>query len=133
MFDFYKRLMENPEELHVLGNGLQKKSYLYIQDCIDAMLLAVEKAQGKVNILNLGTDECLVVNESVSYISEYMGVKPKISYAGGERGWIGDSPFILLDCSKMRSLGWTPKVGIKDAVIKTLDWISSERWVIDKR
>jgi len=120
VFDFYKKLLSNPDELFILGDGHQKKSYLYVQDCIDAMLLAIDKAGERVNILNLGSDE-------------YIEVKPKLSYAGGERGWIGDSPFILLDCTKVRSLGWAPRVGIRDAVTRTLDWLSKERWVLDKR
>ena len=133
VFDFYKKLLSNPDELFILGDGHQKKSYLYVQDCIDAMLLAIDKAGERVNILNLGSDEYIEVNDSVARISEYMGVKPKLSYAGGERGWIGDSPFILLDCTKVRSLGWAPRVGIRDAVTRTLDWLSKERWVLDKR
>jgi len=65
VFDFYKKLLENPNKLPVLGNGHQRKSYLYIQDCIDAMLCVVEKAREKVNLYNLGTDEYCEVNDSI--------------------------------------------------------------------
>lgn len=133
IFDFYKRLLENPNELSVLGNGHQRKSYLYIQDCIDAMLLAIEKAQDKVNIFNLGTDEYCQVNDSIGWICEHLGLTPKLAYAGGERGWVGDSPFILLDCSKIRHLGWAPKLTIRDGVIKTLDFLMANVEILEMR
>jgi UDP-glucose 4-epimerase len=124
VFDFYQQLAEHPDRLHVLGNGHQRKSYLYVQDCIDAILMALEKARAKVNIFNLGTDEYCEVNDSIGWICEYLGLHPKLTYGGGERGWIGDSPFILLDCSRMRSLGWRPRLSIKEAVLATIKFVS---------
>ena len=125
VFDFYHQLAEHPEHLHVLGNGHQKKSYLYVQDCIDAIVLALEKADSRVNIFNLGTDEYCEVNDSIGWICEYLGLRPRLTYSGGERGWIGDSPFILLDCSKIRALGWRPKFTIKQAVLATIKFVSA--------
>lgn len=124
VFDFYQQLAEHPDRLHALGNGHQRKSYLYIQDCIDAILLALERADGKVNIFNLGTDEFCEVNDSIGWICEYLGIRPQLTYAGGERGWIGDSPFILLDCSRIRALGWRPRLSIKEAVRATIKYVS---------
>jgi UDP-glucose 4-epimerase len=124
VFDFYKQLSGHPDDLHVLGDGHQKKSYLYVQDCIDAILLALERADRKVNIFNLGTDEYCEVNDSIGWICEYLGVRPKITYSGGERGWVGDSPFILLDCSRMRALGWKPRLSIREAVLATIKYVS---------
>jgi UDP-glucose 4-epimerase len=126
VFDFYKQLAEHPEHLHVLGNGQQRKSYLYVQDCIDAILMALDKASDKVNIFNLGTDEYCKVNNSIGWICEYLGLAPKFTYSGGERGWIGDSPFILLDCSRIRALGWRPRLTIKEAVLATIKFVSAE-------
>jgi UDP-glucose 4-epimerase len=123
VFDFYRQLAEHPDHLDVLGDGHQKKSYLYVQDCIDAILAALERADDKVNIFNLGTDEYCEVNESIDWICDYLDLRPKITYAGGERGWIGDSPFILLDCSKIRSLGWRPKLSIREAVLATIKYV----------
>src|SRR5947207_2716550 len=97
VFDFYKKLSDDPTRLHVLGDGKQRKSYLYVHDCIDAMLLAIRVLNNKVHVLNLGTDEANRVNDSIAWICERLGVRPELTYAGGERGWIGDSPFILLD------------------------------------
>jgi UDP-glucose 4-epimerase len=100
-------LRRNPNELRVLGNGRQRKSYLYVQDCIDAMLFVIERAHAerKVNLFNLGTDEYCQVNDSIGWITQYLGLTPRLDYTGGERGWIGDSPFIFLDCGKIRKLG----------------------------
>jgi UDP-glucose 4-epimerase len=125
VFDFYQQLAEHPEHLHVLGNGHQRKSYLYVQDCIDAIVTAIERADGKVNIFNLGTDEFCEVNDSIGWICEYLGLHPKLTYSGGERGWIGDSPFILLDCSRIRALGWRPRLSIQQAVLATIKYVSA--------
>ncbi len=126
VFDFHKQLAKHPDHLHVLGDGHQKKSYLYVQDCMDAIFLALEKAGGKVNIFNLGTDEYCEVNQSIGWICDYLGVNPKLTYSGGERGWVGDSPFILLDCSRIRALGWRPRLTIKQAVQATIKFVSAD-------
>lgn len=126
VFDFYKQLRTHPGELHVLGNGRQRKSYLYVQDCISAMLLALREAKASINIFNLGTDEYCEVNDSVRWITEHLGLSPAITYGGGARGWIGDSPFIFLDCSRIRSLGWRPRLGIREGIIRTLDYLQKD-------
>lgn len=133
VFDFYKKLLKNPGELQILGNGKQKKSYLYIQDCLDSMLIAIEKSEEKVNIFNLGTNEYCQVNDSVDWITNHLNLNPQLSYTGGERGWVGDSPFIFLDVSKIVSLDWKPKLTIQEGIIKTLTWLQNNQWVLDNR
>jgi UDP-glucose 4-epimerase len=133
VFDFYKRLRTKPAALEVLGNGKQRKSYLYVQDCIDAMLMAIEKARDKVNIFNLGTDEYCQVTDSIAWITGHLGVRPELVFSGGERGWIGDNPFIFLDCSKMRSLGWKPVLSIKDGILRTLQYLQQNEWLLETR
>jgi UDP-glucose 4-epimerase len=133
VFDFCRQLRADPARLQVLGDGRQRKSYLYVQDCIDAMLLAVAKAGGKVNIFNLGTDEYCRVDDSIGWICEHLGVSPERVYAGGERGWIGDSPFIFLDCSRIRALGWEPTLDIREAVLRTLRYLEREPWLMEGR
>lgn len=133
VFDFYKQLLEHPDRLSVLGDGHQKKSYLYVQDCVEAVLLAVEKAKDKVNIFNLGTDEYCEVNNSIGWICGALNMKPKIEYGGGKRGWVGDSPFILLDCLKMRSLGWKPKLTIQQGIVRTVDYLRQNQWLLSSR
>lgn len=133
VFDFYKQLIAHPTRLKVLGNGKQRKSYLYIQDCIDAMLHAMERASDKVNIFNLGVDDYCEVNDSIGWICEALGVRPRLEYSGGDRGWIGDNPFIFLDTSRIRDIGWTPRVSIRDGVVKTVEYLKSNHWVLEAR
>jgi UDP-glucose 4-epimerase len=133
VFDFYDSLSKDPSRLRVLGNGHQRKSYIYVHDCIEAMLLAMERATEKVNVLNLGNDEYTDVNSSIKWITEHLGVKPKLEYTGGERGWIGDNPFIFLDTTRIRSLGWKPSLSIREGVLKTVDWLASNRWLFEGR
>ncbi len=133
VFDFYQKLKADPSRLPVLGNGRQRKSYLYVQDCIDAILLAMEKATDKVNIFNLGVDGYCEVNDSIGWICEELGVKPQLEYSGGDRGWIGDNPFIFLETKKIQSLGWKPKFGIRDGVIKTVEYLRENEWVFEAR
>jgi len=133
VFDFYKKLIENPEELYILGDGKQRKSYLYIKDCINAMLTVIQKANDLVNIYNLGTDEYCEVNQSVKWICKYLGLNPKLVYSGGKRGWVGDNPFIFLDCTRLKNLGWKAEFSIEKAVIKTVQFIENNNWIYTKR
>jgi len=125
VIDFYKSLRINKKTLTVLGNGNQKKSYLYVKDCIDAIFLALKKSNGKINIFNLGTNEYCKVKDSIKWICSELDLKPKLDYKGGKSGWIGDNPFIFLDTKKIRSLGWKPKLTIKKSVIKTLKYLKN--------
>lgn len=133
VFDFYKKLLDNPKELFVLGDGHQRKSYLYVQDCIDAILHAIEHSKDKVNIYNLGTSEFVEVNDSIRTIIGKLGLSPELKYSGGNKGWIGDNPFIFLDTAKIQSLGWKPKLTIKEGIIKTLEYLEKNKWVLAKR
>jgi UDP-glucose 4-epimerase len=133
IFDFYKQLKDDSGRLRVLGNGRQRKSYLYVHDCIEAMLMAIERSTASVNIFNLGTDAYCEVNDSIGWICEALGVTPKIEYGGGDRGWIGDNPFIFLDTKKIRALGWEPKLTIRQGVIKTLEYLKANPYVFDAR
>ena len=133
VFDFYQKLKIDPTTLGVLGDGRQRKSYLYVQDCIDAILIAMDKAQGKVNVFNLGVDDYCDVKESIGWICESLKVAPTLTFAGGERGWVGDSPFIYLDTKRIQSLGWMPKYTIKEGVLKTLQYLKQNEWVFEAR
>jgi UDP-glucose 4-epimerase len=134
VFDFYKSLRENPRELRVLGNGLQRKSYLYVQDCVGAILTVLERAPGgKAQIFNLGAEEYCQVNDSIGWITAHLGLSPALTYTGGDRGWIGDSPFIFLDTAKVRSLGWKPALSIRDGIIRTLEYLKANPWLLDQR
>jgi UDP-glucose 4-epimerase len=130
VFDFYRKLLDNPHQIEVLGNGKQRKSYLYVQDCIDAMLTVIERAGEAVNIFNLGADEYCTVENSLGWICAHLGLNPERQYTGGERGWVGDSPFIFLDTTKVRALGWRPKLSIREGVIRTLEYLQANQWVL---
>ncbi|HEX6975848.1 MAG TPA: NAD-dependent epimerase/dehydratase family protein [Vicinamibacterales bacterium] len=134
VFDFYKSLRANPASLRVLGDGHQRKSYLYVQDCIDAILMVLDGASdARVQVFNLGTDEYCEVNDSIGWITGHLGLAPERVYTGGDRGWIGDSPFIFLDTAKIRALGWRPKLTIQQGIIKTLAYLQENPWVLDAR
>ena len=135
VFDFLRSLRDDPTCLRVLGNGRQEKSYLYVGDCVSAMTLATDQAveQGIVHVFNLGTDETIVVDDSIATIAERLGVAPELEYTGGARGWLGDSPLIHLDCSRIRALGWQPTLSIADGVRRTVDWLQQNPWALEER
>ncbi len=131
VIDFYRSLKDDPREITVLGDGKQEKSYLYVQDCIEAILTAVARheGQGGAHVYNLGTDETVIVDESLALITGRLGCTPAVRHTGGIRGWTGDSPLIRLDTSKIRSLGWAPKLTIGLAIEKTVDWLEANEHV----
>lgn len=133
VFDFCRSLRKDPTRLHILGNGRQRKSYLYVRDCVDAICVAVDRTMDRINVLNLGTDEYCEVNESIGWITRHLGVRPILSYTGTERGWVGDSPFIFLDCRKVRALNWQPHLTIQQAILRTVDYLRDNSWLLDAR
>ena len=133
ILDFYKALRRDPARLRVLGNGAQRKSYLYVQDCVDAIVLTLEKAKNRVNIFNLGTNEYCSVTDSIGWLTNHLQVAPQLDFTGGDRGWIGDNPFIFLETKKARSLGWEPKLTIRQAVIRTVEFLQQNQWVLERR
>ena len=138
IFDFYKQLLEHPERLKILGDGLQRKSYLYVQDCVSAMLHVIGqgtalKAKHGVELYNLGTAEYVQVNDSVGHICGALGLKPKLEYSGGTRGWVGDNPFIFLDTKKIQSTGWKTSLTIEQGIKRTLQWLQANQWVYETR
>jgi UDP-glucose 4-epimerase len=133
VFDFYRQLRSDPTHLPVLGNGRQRKSYLDVQDCLDGMALAMARSDRRVNLFNLGLDSYCEVNDSIGWICAALGVSPKITYSGGERGWVGDNPCIFLDTKRIRELGWRPKLNIEQGVLKTLDYLRRNEWLLESR
>ena len=138
VFDFYKQLMIDPSRLKVLGDGTQRKSYLYVQDCVSAILHVIglktaATAKHRCEVYNLGTDEYCTVRDSISWICSRMSVEPKMEFTGGDRGWIGDNPFIFLDTTKVRKTGWRSELSIREAVEKTVDWLHENQWVFQDR
>ncbi len=132
VFDFYQQLVKHPDNLTVLGNGRQKKSYLHVSDCISAMHLAMNDHSDSVNIYNLGVDGYCEVRESISWITNELNLEPKISFGLEEKGWIGDNPLLHLDSSKICALGWTPKHSIEESIRDTVRYMKHNPWLFDK-
>jgi UDP-glucose 4-epimerase len=138
VFDFYKQLLEHPGHLRVLGDGKQQKSYLYIQDCLDAMLHVIEgktaqTSKHRVAIYNLGAPDYCRVTDSIGWICDHLKLKPKLEFTGGDRGWIGDNPFIFLDTKRIQAAGWKAKLTIQEGICRTIDWLRDNQWVLTKR
>ncbi|HEY2283944.1 MAG TPA: NAD-dependent epimerase/dehydratase family protein [Solirubrobacteraceae bacterium] len=135
LFDFYRALKRDPAHLRVLGDGRQQKSYVYVGDCVSAMLAGAERhgQEPGVHIYNLGTDETLLVDDSVRIVAEHLAISPEVSYTGGRNGWVGDSPLIRLDTSRIRGLGWTPTLAIEQSVLRTLEWFDANDYAWRER
>ncbi|MGI8728806.1 MAG: NAD-dependent epimerase/dehydratase family protein [Solirubrobacteraceae bacterium] len=130
VYDFVAALRCDPAHLRVLGDGRQRKSYLYVGDCVEAILTGLESARpGEFSVFNLGTDETLVVDDSIAAICATLGVNPQIEHTGGTRGWAGDSPLIHLDTARIRALGWAPQLTIAEAVQRTVAWLQANPFV----
>lgn len=127
VYDFFRSLMRDPSRLTVLGNGLQQKSYLYVQDCVAAIRYAADHHSGESGtfIYNLGNEETLLVRDSVQIITTKLGLHPEIRFGDEERGWVGDSPLIQLDTSRIRALGWQPTRSIRQSVESTVEWLEN--------
>ncbi len=117
IFDFISRLRQDPSKLTILGDGKQSKSYLHVDDCVDAMLFAVENSNEPVNIYNIGSEDRIDVTKHSPDRSRRMGLNGvQFEYTGGDRGWKGDVPFMGLSIERMKSLGWKPKHNSEDSV-----------------
>jgi UDP-glucose 4-epimerase len=134
VFDFMKKLQANPKELEILGNGKQIKSYLYVKDGVDGIFYALENFKDKINIFNLGHKERMNVVKVADIVCDELGLKNVMyTFSGGERGWIGDSPFVQLDVSKLENAGWKSKTSIEDGIRKTVDYLKKRRQLLDRR
>jgi len=129
--DFIEKLRDNPETLTVLGDGRQEKSYIHVEDCVDAMICIVENGaelnkSGSMQTYNLGTKTTTSVNEIAEIVSEILGVDPKLSYTGGNQGWIGDVSRMRLSIEKLTNLGWKSKRESNQAVRKAASELATE-------
>jgi len=138
VLDFYKQLVADPKRLKVLGDGLQRKSYLYVGDCLEAMchvirLQTAKNAKHNVETYNLGAEEFSQVNDSIRWICQTLGLKPTVEYTGGQRGWVGDNPFIFLETKKIRATGWKTTLTIEQGIARTLKWLQENQWALERR
>jgi UDP-glucose 4-epimerase len=132
LFDFVKALRADPSRLRVLGDGRQRKSYMHVSDCVEGVLAGLERSPDRLAVFNLGTDETSTPRDSVAWVCEELGVSPAVEYTGGERGWVGDSPYIWLDCRRARSLGWAPRHSIREAARETVRYLRQNPWALER-
>ena len=119
IYDFIHKLRSNPMELEILGDGTQSKSYIYVDDCIDAMLAGLKaNDKNRVHIFNIGTTDMLQVKRIAEIVCEELHTSPTFKYTGGKRGWKGDVSTMLLDASKLHKLGWKQRYTSEEAVKK---------------
>lgn len=129
--DFLRQLHIDPAHLVVLGDGSQRKSYLHVEDCVRAVVARLAESPG-FEVFNLGVDDYCTVRDSIGWICARAGLDPEVSFTGGDRGWVGDNPFIYLDISKMTRTGWEPRYSIRQAVEATVDYLLSNPWVLER-
>ncbi len=134
IFDFVAKLRRDPSRLEILGDGLQRKSYLYVEDGVDGIFCALERSTAPKNLFNLGHDEFINVKRVAAVILRELGLSEvALEYSGGVRGWLGDSPLVHLDTSAIKSLGWTPKTSIEAGIAKTVQYLKEHPELLDRR
>ncbi len=134
IFDFMKKLKKNPNELEVLGDGNQKKSYLYVCDGVEGIFFAIKNFKAQKNIFNLGHTEFMNVLKVADIICEELELKNvKYNCTGGSRGWKGDSPLVHLDITKLQTLGWSPKTSIEEGIRRTVLYLKENPELLERK
>jgi UDP-glucose 4-epimerase len=134
VFDVLKKLRQNSKQLPLFGDGSQKKSYLYVKDGVSGIMAAIEKSENLKNVYNLGHDNFLTVVEVVRVILDELKMPDvKLEFAGGKRGWVGDSPLVHLDTSLIKSLGWRPATAIEESIRRTVRYLVANPALLEAR
>lgn len=134
VFDFIKKLRSNPNQLEILGDGKQVKSYLDVRDGVSGIFCAIENFRGMKGVFNLGHDEFIDVLNLARIVISEMGLKDvRLLASGGTRGWVGDSPLVHLDTSRMKAFGWSPRISINEGVRATARFLLKNPGLLDRR
>src|SRR5450432_2253784 len=123
-FDFARRLLNDPTELAILGDGSQSKSYVYISDIIAAVMRAYTETEAAYQVYNVATGDTITVREIAELAVECVGLTPsevRFDYTGGDRGWKGDVPIVRLATERIRALGWAPKNSSREALRRAIN------------
>lgn len=128
--DFCKKLIKNKNKIKIFGNGKQKKSYMHVDDCVNALIMSIKNKKFDKEIFNLGTEEWITVNQSLNLICKILDVKPKVIREEKKSGWPGDNPKILLATNKIKKLGWKTKKNIKESITDTVEYLISNRFLL---
>lgn len=123
--DFISKIRQNENKLEILGDGSQTKSYIHIDDCVSA-IVGISEETSKNHIINVGTDSATSVTEIADIVCDELNVSPEYHYTGGRKGWEGDVPDMLLDISKLQSLGYKPTYSSEDAIKKATGQLAHE-------
>src|SRR3989344_6826095 len=126
IFDILKKVNKNPKILELLSDGTPKKSSVYVDDGVEAMFKVIKLSKEQINIYNIGHDDILTVDQIVDEILKSANIKIQKKYLGGKKGWMGDNNFVHLDNSKLKKLGWKPKLSFKQGIKKTVEYLQSE-------
>lgn len=134
VFDILKKLAADPNRLPLLGDGTQQKSYLYVKDGVRGILTGIDCATENKNIFNLGHDQFMNVTELVRVVLDEAGTPDvKLEFAGGKRGWVGDSPLVHLDTARLKALGWKPETSIEEGIRRTVRYLLQNRQLLVAR
>ena len=128
IWDFVRKLREDPRRLEILGDGRQAKSYLEVRECVGAMLHAVARARGTYNVLNIGSEDWIDVRGIADIVVSALGLSGvEYRFTGGDRGWVGDVPRMLLSIERLRALGWRPAMGSRESVAAAARALAGDR------
>jgi UDP-glucose 4-epimerase len=122
-FDFLRRLLKDPGELQILGDGTQSKSYIHVSDVVDAVLLTHRRSTKPVDVFNVATGDYITVREIAELACECLGLAPRttrLSFGTGNRGWKGDVPVVRLSTQRIQSLGWRCRRSTREALKASL-------------
>jgi UDP-glucose 4-epimerase len=134
VFDFMKKLRADAKRLPILGDGEQKKSYLYVKDGVAGIMLAIDQSTSAKNVYNLGHDYFVTVVEVAKIVLDELGLSDvALEFSGGKRGWLGDSPLVHLDTTKIRKLGWKPQTSIEEGLRRTVRYLKTNPHLLTVR
>tara|TARA_B100001063_G_scaffold246110_1_gene284008 strand:- start:1399 stop:2370 length:972 start_codon:yes stop_codon:yes gene_type:complete len=122
-YDFLRRLKKNPQMLEILGDGMQSKPYVHVDDVISAMFIALKEQKKIYDVYNVAPKDPASVNEIAHIVLEQMNIDKfncEFKYTGGNRGWKGDVPIVRLDTKKIEALGWKSSMNSLEAIQKSV-------------
>lgn len=131
IFDFVKKLRNDPTCIEIFGTGVERKYCIYVKDSVEAMMLALRKCPTNNNVFNIGNDMPYTINECVGWVADAMNAKPVYKHTGSR--WAGDNPDLYLDCMRLKSMGWKPSVSLRDGVLATVYYLLDNPWLLDAR
>ncbi len=128
-YDFIRRLKNDPTTLRILGDGSQKKSYIHVDDVLEAILLVAARAKKRYDVFNVATDDYITVRQIADLAVATAGLRPdevKYDFTGGDRGWKGDVPIVRFDCAKIKAMGWKNRRSSAEALRDAMEAMRKE-------